>query len=108
MTYSALKTALEGAGLACYEYAAPPGAAEYIVLSPYNPRLRRGDDAAVLRWNRCQLDCYSQRPDAKGADGVFVFILNTLDDLGIPFSVESCDWDNDAAAMRQIIQRDVL
>lgn len=108
MTYSALKSALETAGLDCYEYAAPSGVAEYVVLSPYNPQLRRGDDTTALRWNRCQIDCYSQRPNATAPDGVFVFILNTLDALGIPFRLESSDWDHDAAAMRQIIQCDVL
>lgn len=108
MTFSELKASLEAGGLDCHEYIAPPGAAEYIVLNPYRLRGMQGDDRAVMRWMRCQLDCYSQNPDAGEAGGAFEFILNTLDGYGLPYSVEDCSYDNDAAAMRMIVQCDLF
>lgn len=109
MTYSTLEAALTAAGWAVYKDAAPSGKAEYIVLSTYNIGLRYGDDAAVLRWSRCQLDCYSQSAGADDLnEGAFVSILDTLSELDIPYHVESCDYDHDAAAMRLIIQFDAL
>lgn len=108
MTFGELKASLEAAGARCYEYAAPSGVTEYIALSPYALRELRGSDRAAMRWVRCQLDCYSQRPDADRDGGVFEFILNTLDGCGLPYSVEDCSYDHDAAAMRMVVQCDLF
>lgn len=107
MTFSELKASLEAGGWVCHEYIAPPGTAEYIVLSPYRLNELRGDGCAAMRWMRCQLDCYSQRPDADVPGGAFEFVLNSLDGFGLPYSVEDCSYDNDAAAMRMIVQCDI-
>lgn len=107
MTFSELKGLLEASGLRCFEYAAPSGTADYIVMSPYALRELHGSDRAAMRWVRCQLDCYSQRADADREGGIFEFILNTLDGCGLPYSVEDCSYDHDAAAMRMIVQCDL-
>lgn len=108
MTYSELKGALEGSGLRCFEYAAPSGQTEYISLSPYMLDRRTGDDRTAMMWQRCQIDCYSQRADANDEGGVFEFILRSLDDLGLPFSVQDVGLDFDGATMRMIVQCDLI
>lgn len=107
MKFTDLENGLEAAGLRVFKDAAPSGETDYIVATIYALPGRQGDDSAALRWRRCQLDCYSQSANADEEGGVFEFILNTLDDLGIPFGVRDVGMDPDAAALRMIIQCDL-
>lgn len=108
MTFSGLKQMLEDAGHRCFKDEAPAHEAEYIVMSVYLPRRLAGDDGAPLWWWRCQLDCYSQDGAADLEGGAFESILDILDRSGCPFAVQSNGYDRDAAAMRMIVQCDVV
>lgn len=108
MTYSGLSAALTAAGWTCYKNGAPKGKTEYIVLAPYSVGRLRGDDGDALRWTRCQLDCYSQEADADLETGKFVSILDTLVNLDLPYSVQDLSYDDDAAALRLILQCDIV
>lgn len=108
MTFSGLKEMLEAAGHRCFKDEAPSGETDYIVLSIYLPRRLYGDDGAPLWWHRCQLDCYSQDGSADLSGGVFESILDIIDRAGCPFSVMESGYDRDAAAMRMIVQCDVI
>lgn len=104
MTYSGLKAALEAACGCVYEWAAPAGAARFVVLSPYGARAVSGDDAVRLELQRVQLDVCWQRPD----DTLLSDVKAALTEAYLPYRVEDVGYDDDYAAMRAIVQLEVV
>ena len=97
MTYSELKTALEAACDAVYEWEAPAGAKRFVVLSPYGT-------VGVIADNAVQLDiCWQTDGDTLLAD-----VKAALTAGDTPYSVEDVSYDPDYAAMRAIVQLEVL
>lgn len=90
-----------------YSPSAPAGLTEYITWAIYRYSLIRGDDAAQIRVPRVQIDAYTQAADAAEDGGFFDSVMTALDALGLAYSVQDTGYDNDAAAMRLIIQCDV-
>lgn len=90
-----------------YTPSAPPGVTEYITWAVYSYTLIRGDDAVQIRIPRVQIDAYTQAADASDDGGFFDRVMTALDELGLAYSVQDTGYDNDAAAMRLIIQCDV-
>lgn len=104
MTYSELKTALEVACDAVYEWEAPAGAKRFVVLSPYGTVGVIADNAVQLEVQRVQMDiCWQTDGDTLLAD---VKAALTAGDM--PYSVEDVSYDPDYAAMRAIVQLEVL
>ena len=107
MTCSDLETSLKTATADVYNLAAPEGLTKYIVWAVYGYNLVYGDDAAVIRIPRVQIDAYCQDADAADDGGFFAQVLDILDGLQLAYSVQDTGYDPDAASMRLIIQCDV-
>ena len=104
MTYSELKTALEAACETVSEWAAPAGAERFIVLSPYGSDGPVADDAVRLEVQRVQLDLCWQQP----GDTLLGDVKRALTAADTPYSVENVSYDDDYAAMRAILELEVL
>lgn len=104
MTWSALKPLLEAlCGL--WELAAPPSAVRGIVWHEYLRRGLPGDDRALLRFKRIQLDVLYQDP----ADTLPDDVLAILDENAVTITADpDISYDPDYAAMRCILQIEVL
>lgn len=104
MTYSELKTALEAACDAVYEWEALAGAKRFVVLSPYGTVGVIADNAVQLEVQRVQMDiCWQTDGDTLLAD-----VKAALTAGDTPYSVEDVSYDPDYAAMRAIVQLEVL
>lgn len=104
MTYSELKAALEAVCDAVYEWEAPAGAKRFVVLSPYGAVGLFADNAVQLEVQRVQMDiCWQTDGDTLLAD-----VKAALTAGDTPYSVEAVSYDPDYAAMRAIVQLEVL
>lgn len=104
MTWSSLKPSLE-ALCDLWELAAPPGATRGIVWHKYALASLYGDDRAVLRLTRIQLDVLYQDPE----DPLPEDVLALLDVTDVTITAEpDISYDPDYAAMRCILQIEVL
>ena len=104
MTYSELKAALEAICDAVYEWEAPTNAKRFVVLSPYGSIGVVADNAVQLEVQRVQLDiCWQADGDTLLAD-----VKASLTTADTPYSVEDVSYDPDYAAMRAIVQLEVL
>lgn len=100
MNLSDLETALKTVTDKVYEREAPSGERRYIVWSVYNFDGVQGDDHAVLRLPRVQLDVYWQSRMDTLLDETFI----VLDYWRIPFDVQDLTWDDERMLHRAILQ----
>lgn len=105
MTLSELINALEAVCESTYHRGAPSGVTDYIVWHEYGMRPVNGDDAAQIRITRVQIDAVTQ--DDGATEGMFTDVMDALDALGVPYSVEDISFDDSLMAMRCIIQCEV-
>ena len=108
MTCSDLDAALRTLTAKVYQDAAPPGETDYIVWSVYGFTLVVGDDGVQIRIPKVQIDAYCQSAGAALTGGLFDLILDELDALPLCYSMQDVGYDHDAAAMRMIVQCEVV
>lgn len=108
MSCSELETALREATENVFQNAAPASYTEYIVWAVYGYTQLIGDDAVVMSVPRVQIDVYSQEDGAELEGGFFEDVRGVLDGLALPYAVPEVGYDPDAAAMRMILQLDVI
>lgn len=104
MTYANLKTSLETLTTEVYRWAAPAGKTRYIVLRKYGYSLLRGDDGAVARLPRIQLDVYWQSDE----DELFDDVLDLLDESSLGYDLQDVVWDDELALFRGIVQLELM
>lgn len=107
MTCSDLETALKAEIDPVYHLSAPVGVTEYVVWHEYGAAAVIGDDRTQILIPRVQIDAYTQDDTPLDSNPLFQTVLGVLDGLDLPYSVQDAGYDNDAAAMRLIIQCDV-
>ena len=104
MTYASLRTLLKSLTPDVYRWAAPSGKTRYIVCRKYALTLLRGDDSAVARLPRVQLDIFWQSDE----DTLFDDVLDLLDDNGLGYDLQDAVWDDDLALFRGIVQLELI
>ena len=109
MNCSDLDAALKAVCVRTYHLGAPERLTEYeyIVWREYDVGTIYGDDISVVRIPRVQIDAFSQDDTPLDEHPFFGAVMDALDELELAYSVESYDYDDDAALMRLIIQTDV-
>ena len=104
MTYASLRAALKTLCPDTYRWAAPPGKNRYIVCRRYGYSLLRGDDSAVARLPRIQLDVFWQTEE----DELFDDLLDLLDANALGYDLQDVIWDDDLALFRGIITLELM
>lgn len=104
MTYASLRASLKKLCPATYRRAAPRGLTRYIVTSRYGASLLRGDDAALRRLPRIQIDVYWQQEDDPLPD----LVCELLDALGIAYELVDDVYEDDLALFRRLLQTEVI
>lgn len=104
MTYANLKTSLETLTTEVYRWAAPAGKTRYIVLRKYGYSLLRGDDTALGRLPRVQLDVYWQDEE----DELFDSVLDLLQANNQDYALQDVIWDDDLALFRGIVTLEMM
>lgn len=104
MTYVNLRTLLKTLTADVFRWAAPSGKTRYIVCRKYALALLRGDDSAVARLPRVQLDIFWQSDE----DSLFDDVLDLLDDNGLGYDLQDVVWDDDRALFRGIVQLELM
>ena len=104
MTYANLIAALKTLCPDTYRWAAPAGKTRYIVCRKYGYSLLRGDDTALGRLPRVQLDVYWQAEDDELLDDV----LDLLDAKSVGYDLQDTVWDDDLALFRGIITLELM
>lgn len=104
MTYANLRAALKALCPATYRRAAPAGSTRYIVTSRYGGSLIRGDDIALRRLPRVQIDVCWQAEDDPLPD----LVCQLLDSLSQDYELVEELYDEDLAFFRLILQTEVL
>ena len=104
MTYASLRAALKTLCPDTYRWAAPAGKTRYIVLRKYGYSLLRGDDSAVGRFPRVQLDVFWQDEE----DELFDSVLDLLDANSVGYDLQDTVWDDDLALFRGILTMELM
>ena len=104
MTYANLRTLLETLTPEVYRWAAPAGKTRYIVCRRYGYSLLRGDDSAVARLPRIQLDVFWQTEE----DELFDDLLDLLDVNALGYDLQDVVWDDELALFRGIVQLELM
>lgn len=103
MTYASLRAALKELCRDTYRWVAPSGKTRYIVCRKYGYNLIRGDDGAVARFPRIQLDVYYQDEEDELLDNV----LDLLDEQGQGYDLQDVVYDEDLELFRGILTLEV-
>lgn len=104
MTYANLRTLLKTLTPEVYRWAAPHGKTRYIVCSRYGFAQIQGDDGAVARLPRIQLDVYWQSDE----DELFDDVLDLLDESSLGYDLQDVVWDDELALFRGIVQLELM
>lgn len=104
MTYANLRTLLKALTPEVYRWAAPAGKTRYIVCRKYGYSLLRGDDSAVGRFPRVQLDVFWQDEE----DELFDSVLDLLDANSLGYDLQDTVWDDDLALFRGILTLELM
>lgn len=104
MTYANLRTLLKTLTPEVYRWAGPAGKTRYIVCRKYGYSLLRGDDSAVGRFPRVQLDVFWQDEE----DELFDSVLDLLDANSLGYDLQDTVWDDDLALFRGIITLELM
>ena len=104
MTFANLRTLLKTLTPEVYRWAAPHGKTRYIVCRKYGYSLLRGDDSAVGRFPRVQLDVFWQDEE----DELFDSVLDLLDANSLGYDLQDTVWDDDLALFRGIITLELM
>ena len=104
MTFANLRTELKTLTPEVYRWAAPSGKTRYIVCRKYGYSLLRGDDSAVGRIPRIQLDVFWQDEE----DELFDDVLDLLDANALGYDLGDVIFDDDLALYRGIITLELM
>lgn len=86
-----------------FELAAPQGVKEYVVWHEYGSNLLVGDDVVQAEVPKIQIDVIWQEDRT-----IFSAVKAALTEAGQPYDLISIGYDDDWAAMRAVLQLEVV